>query len=597
LSEGRGHTAAQGDEQGAEFAHPASQPAASALRRGFARGSHRAATREGDESARRRRAQNAVWNAAGDYAIATDDLAVTGDAAVDLYRNTASGLIAKHYGHALFDLRKSWNEDYRADAFDAVSWLAFEAAAFEAEKASRPALAELRAGFLASLAPDERAIVRAVAPTAAPCSEAAAPEPAAAVEARVRDVLRARYRFDGTVVKAPQASLHLGLSLLGLSMRGKRSRNGGLSAPADAAARTASGRGRLRRALTEHADERRRTRAERDRAYIEARFGALICPPAALERLEHDVCTGAHEGCRLWISDGAAEAAPEPDPQLAALARAADEQYRANRAFYEANRRAFEAVAHRLAQSLTDRLHSASTFTEKRRTRGRIEAARAWRLALLDDDHVFARRVPADDPGVAVDLLLDASGSRSDACAAVAAQAYIVGKSLASCGIDVRLWAFSSMRGYTVLRLFNRSTAAAELAHVFRYTASGMNRDGLALRCVGALAPARASDQRLVLMLTDAAPMDDTGMVRENEKGARTVVDYNGRAAVDDTAQIVRDLRKDGIAVGALFDGEDTFLDNARLVFGNDFMRVRRIERMADRCAALVANALETSAC
>lgn len=580
-----------GAAHAASSAHPACASGSShpALQAAPARG-RQGSLREDAESAARRRAKNAVWNAAGDYAVATDDLAATGVRAVDLYRNTASGLIAKHYGSSLPDLRRTWHEDYRANAFDTVAWFAFEAAAFAAETAERPALAELRANFLASLDSDERAIARAVAP------EASAPEPAAAIEARIRAALHARYRFDGTVVKAPQASLHLGLSLLGLSMRSRRDRRSGIaSTPADAALRASSKPGRLRRALAERADERRRTRAERDRAYIEARFGAPLYPPAVLERLERDLCTGAHEGCRLWISDGAAQAVPEPSPELSALARAADEQFRANRVFYEGNRRAFDAAANRLARALADRLHSVSTFTEKHRTRGCIEAPRAWRLALLNDDRVFSRRVPSDELDVAVDLLLDASGSRSDACAAVAAQAYIVGKSLAKCGIDVRLWAFSSMRGYTVLRLFNHSTADAELAHVFRYTASGMNRDGLALRCVGALAPARASDRRLVLMLTDAAPMDDVGMVREDDKGTRTTVDYNGRAAVNDTAQTVRDLRRDGIAVGALFDGEDTFFDNARLMFGHDFMRVRRIERMADSCAALVANALERS--
>lgn len=56
-------------------------------------------------------------------------------------------------------------------------------------------------------------------------------------------------------------------------------------------------------------------------------------------------------------------------------------------------------------------------------------------------------------PGFTVDLLLDGSASRLHCQETIAAQGYILAKSLADCGIPVRVSSFCSLRGYTVLRV------------------------------------------------------------------------------------------------------------------------------------------------
>ena len=52
-------------------------------------------------------------------------------------------------------------------------------------------------------------------------------------------------------------------------------------------------------------------------------------------------------------------------------------------------------------------------------------------------------------------------------------------QSLAACGIPVRVSSFSSLRGYTVLRVL-KGFADKNLQNINRYFASGWNRDGLA---------------------------------------------------------------------------------------------------------------------
>ena len=85
-----------------------------------------------------------------------------------------------------------------------------------------------------------------------------------------------------------------------------------------------------------------------------------------------------------------------------------------------------------------------------------------------------------------MDLLLDASASRLHCQEVIAAQGVILAESLANCGIPVRVSAFSSLRGYTVLRVL-KSFADKNRQNIFRYFASGWNRDGLALRAAGDL--------------------------------------------------------------------------------------------------------------
>ena len=104
----------------------------------------------------------------------------------------------------------------------------------------------------------------------------------------------------------------------------------------------------------------------------------------------------------------------------------------------------------------------------------------------LNDDRVFLCAEEENHPAFTVDLLLDASASRLHCQEVIAAQGAILAESLANCGIPVRVSAFSSLRGYTVLRVL-KGFADKNRQNIYRYFASGWNRDGLALRAAGDL--------------------------------------------------------------------------------------------------------------
>ena len=156
-------------------------------------------------------------------------------------------------------------------------------------------------------------------------------------------------------------------------------------------------------------------------------------------------------------------------------------------------------------------------------------------------------------------------------------------QSLAACGIPVRVSSFSSLRGYTVLRVL-KGFADKNLQNINRYFASGWNRDGLALRAAGDLlqfAPGPAP-RHLLIVLTDASPNDS----RRIPLGCA----YEDAAGVADTAAQVRALQRMGIRVSAVFMGEDSSAGAAAQIYGKNMARIRGMDQLARAAGRLIQN-------
>ena len=165
-----------------------------------------------------------------------------------------------------------------------------------------------------------------------------------------------------------------------------------------------------------------------------------------------------------------------------------------------------------------------------------------------------------------VDLLLDGSASRLHCQETIAAQGYILAKSLLNCGIPVRVTSFCSLRGYTVLRVLKEYGDKHGERRIFDYFAAGWNRDGLALRGMEELMQSAPAEKHLLLILTDANP-DDSHRIPPNGKNPISR-EYDGKAGVEDTADEVRALRRKGIRVAAIFMGEQDSVPAADQIYG-----------------------------
>ncbi len=252
--------------------------------------------------------------------------------------------------------------------------------------------------------------------------------------------------------------------------------------------------------------------AAEDRAYIESCFGRSLYPPERLRKAEQELCTGNHLGCRLWFAAGVPSPEQAPNPEAKHLAEQAQLQADRNRAYYAKNRELHRSVVLRLTEQIRNCILVHQQPNARVARSGNLDPERVWRAPLLDDARVFRCAEEENQPSFTVDLLLDASASRLHCQEVIAAQGSILAESLAVCGIPVRVSCFSSLRGYTVLRVL-KGFQDKNLQNINQYFASGWNRDGLALRAAGDLvdfAPGPAP-RHLLILLTDASPTTAAG--------------------------------------------------------------------------------------
>ena len=572
-------------------------------------------------TAEQRRAANQVWAAAGAYGFEPLFLAHNTDGTIDFYMNCIVGLVHKYYGddlvRSLFDC---WDGDIRQSQLDDLTWLYLESAAYALELPRRPVLAELRRAhadyffgiqyklsrqeWMAKnqlvytmqahrwrtvqgrrppvMTPYEADLAKALAPDTPPA-------PAALKDALLSVFAKASL-FDGTVRQKPALHLHLeGLlaSLATKTLPTQMIKTDRVTVEHSNSVDAASTGGLTVDKRLAHITLKQN--AAEDRAYIESCFGRSLYPPERLRKAEQELCTGDHLGCHLWFASGVPSPEQAPNPEAKHLAEQAQLQADRNRAYYAKNRELHRSVVLRLTEQIRNCILVHQQPNARVARSGNLDPERVWRAPLLDDARVFRCAEEENQPSFTVDLLLDASASRLHCQEVIAAQGSILAESLAACGIPVRVSCFSSLRGYTVLRVL-KGFQDKNLQNINQYFASGWNRDGLALRAAGDLvdfAPGPAP-RHLLILLTDASPNDSRRVPPSSENPLGH--DYGGAFGVDDAAAEVRDLRRKGLRVSAVFMGEDSSSRDAERIYGKNLARIRGMDQLARAAGRLIQN-------
>lgn len=568
-------------------------------------------------SAQQRRAVNLIWAAAGEYGFEPKFLAMKTDGTPDFYMNFVIGLVYKWFGRDMLErLFDSWLGDVRQAVMDDLAWLALESTVYQKELPGRPALEELRQDhareFFAMeyqtsrqewmarnqlvysmqaarwknvlgkpdrlVTPWDKGLYRALC-----CGDVSGEE----LEQALRACFRKYLGFDGKVRTKAELRLHFDnrrwIAFMTKMAPTELVRTDDLAIGRAAHVGQA---GFVRAADALRSMLRSNERAEADRAYIQRCFGRSMYAPKQLSAIEQQRCTGNHLGCRLWFTRGdpAADVLPSSDSQQ--LYEQAAEQARLNRAAYAENSELYESALLRLTEQIRNCMlvHQQPEAVTARQ--GWVDGARVWREPVLGDDRVFLRQDQEPKPGFSVDLLLDGSASRLHCQETIAAQGYILAKSLLNCGIPVRVTSFCSLRGYTVLRVLKDFGEKNGERKIFDYFAAGWNRDGLALRMAAELLNTAPADKHLLILLTDASP-DDSHKILPTGKVPLSR-DYDGQVGVEDTADEVRALRRKGVRVAAVFMGENANVPNARAIYGQDLAPIRRMDQLSAAAGRLI---------
>lgn len=278
----------------------------------------------------RKRAENLVWTAAGDYAFTPDFLSFTEDGSADLYMNLVIGLAHKWLGRPTEALLEEVSRSRRAAILGDTLWLGIESYVYARELPSRPALATLRAqhaeAYFARLqnlnrqqwmAENKRLLdqqtirwsrvlgrkTRVYAPDRRALAAALELDPdlsADEVAATLRAILTRFFAYRGEAEVKP---VHIRLNaveawILQHVFKTEHQHTDTLMMKDTYAANASAG--------TPVASDAKHggAGATGERAYITACFGRSLYTDAELQQLEARLCVGGHRGCHVYVTDG-----------------------------------------------------------------------------------------------------------------------------------------------------------------------------------------------------------------------------------------------------------------------------------------------------
>lgn len=567
----------------------------------------------------KKRAANLIWNGAQDYSVEPGFRVFDADGRADVYWNCIVGAAHKHYDFQKLELfYDTFHETVNQAVYESLFWLAVENAVYEAEKQLRPVFPYLRKVYAArkveelhgQFSLEDSAGQRLLAITLghfrrALGEDANLPD---TVDVKLLDEIEACAGLDTdqfiahlsrtlsmyfTYHKPGQEAEKKTFFLPSLShllRRDGRVRGGKLSP----LRKLSFGYGdHLREYGSEVLDQSHlsvafaKYTAQSDeglREYIENSFGRPIRTKQQILELQKEYCYGNHTDARLYFTDGSYTEEMLRQGYAGKMKREGIDQARKNEEVYNA-----QSAQHRMQiEKLTERIRNVLiTHREDSTVRslaGRIRAEKIWRALYLEDARVFTRLLPGSDNDITVDLLLDASTSQLHRQEVVAAQGYMIAESLTRCGVPVRVSAFCSLNGYTVINIFRDYAAEGDNRNIFRFFTAGANRDGLAIRLAAGMLRENTAQHRILIILSDDQP-NDVLKVRTESGG---YADYADETALSDTAEEVHKARMQGITVLNVYTGPDKNLSAARKIYGRDFVRIRSLDMFADTVGSML---------
>ena len=511
----------------------------------------------------KRRADNIIWNGAKDYSFVPDFRAYDGNGEVDLYWNIIFGSARRHYEYEKLEKLFSMLDKYKnAALYETIFWNALEPVLFQTELQGRPVLEQMR------------------------------PTP---VETELK--LNAEMTTDEIVDTAKQFFLeHYGLFGDGkIRLKYRLPHLKRLSVDSflqrgrvfdhepgyyHGEARSWDGDFSLSTKLNE----------SELRAFLETKFGKSIYSMDRLVRIEKLLCTGNHKFTHLFYTRGEIGELHGIYSTFEMHQRKRQAELIANnRAYYQKNLLHNRLLISKLSTSIMNSILLHMQPAPIKANYGAVNPVLAWRAAKLHDEKIFTRTENENAGDISVDILLDASHSQVSRAEKISSQAYIISEALSRCRVPCRVMSFCSMSGFTIMRLFNEYSSVDNRS-IFDYYTEGCNRDGLAIRAAGYLMSGTSYAHKMLIVLSDVKPLD-VAKIRKDERDVG--VSYDEMRALKDTAHEVRRLRAEGISVICVFTGTDEDLPSAKIVYGQDFVRIRDFSLFADTVGKLIIDQMK----
>lgn len=321
--------------------------------------------------------------------------------------------------------------------------------------------------------------------------------------------------------------------------------------------------------------------------FIEDFYGKSVFPEMKVKSLEKKLATGVHSGKYLYFTKGVYT----DSPNAKFYKKNRDEVYEKNKDYIEKNLAINNRSIKELSQTIKNAISNYEDFQEVSKAYGIVDSTKAFRASVLKDFNIFDNIENDDVSTFKVDLLLDASASQHNRQEIIANQAYIIEKAMDEVGIPIRVMSFSTLRDHTVFNLFRDYNEKHNNKEIFKYFASGSNRDGLAFKVLNELIDkTKEKEKHIVIILSDGRPNDEKANI--NTVKLLEKEQYVGDVAVRDTAKEIRNIKSEEISVLGVFTGEDEDVENAKLIYGQDFCRIKSIENFSKIVSIFMKNTI-----
>jgi nitric oxide reductase activation protein len=213
---------------------------------------------------------------------------------------------------------------------------------------------------------------------------------------------------------------------------------------------------------------------------------------------------------------------------------------------------------------------------------GSIVANKVFRATKTNDNHVFSKKTYNDVGGYVVDLLLDGSGSQNGRRKTIRRQAFIIARACSIAGIPCRVTSYQ-WDGILDLKFQLRDFDDPQIndEDTFLFSASYSNRDGLSLLVSAYELMERPEENKIMIVLSDGSPAGNGGSIIVDSGGLnhynslRTLWNGKETSGVLDTAMVVRNIRKKGVALMGIYVGGGYRVEDEKTMYGNDFAYIK----------------------
>lgn len=303
------------------------------------------------------------------------------------------------------------------------------------------------------------------------------------------------------------------------------------------------------------------------------RYGLEKINRNTADKIAQELSTGIHSEIKFFFPSG------EFENKNSYYASEERKNYSDNLNFYEKNKIQNSRAIRELAGVIKNSLLKESEDEIVKSTSGKIIPSEIWKTRELNEDRIFKKINRKDSSEIYVDILLDSSASQNERKEILATETYIIAAALTSLNIKTRIFSYNNFYNYTVIKKYrDYKDPSIKNKEIFKYSPSGSNRDGHAIKFMRHLISKNHDSRRFLIILTDGLPFDeiDIGIVGASKIPGEN---YKDEEAVMDTSKEVLLTRLKGINTFGVFTGEESESTNIKKIYGSDYAYITDLAR------------------